>query len=188
MKPLRATLVILSVVLLFSACSTKKAQTKKYFRLAVAEPTTVQTDNKRPLILVVKRPSALSILGGRPIVATQTDGSLVQLSYNLWLESPKVLLQDKIRQWAENHWQTVSYQTPSNQPYQVLESRILAFEKNQDQATASMEFSLYDEDNQLLFNQQINATENITEDNYRAFVKALSLAVENIFAQLSAQL
>jgi ABC-type uncharacterized transport system auxiliary subunit len=179
---------MLSMVLIFSACSSKKAQTKKYFRLAAVEPTTLQTDNKRPLTLVVKRPKALSILGGRPIVATQADSSLVQLSHNFWLESPKVLLQDRIRQWAENHWQTVSYQTPSNQPHQILESRILAFEKNQDQATATMEFSLYDEDSQLLFSQQFNATENITEDNYRAFVKALSLAVENIFAQLSAQL
>ena len=187
MKTFKTLIFILSIALLFSACSNKKSQSRKYFRLAAAAPITAKTAVK-PITLVVKRPRALSILGGRPIVATQADNSLVQLSHNFWLESPKVLLQDRIKQWAEHHWQTVSYQTPSDTAHQILETRILAFEKNQNQAVADIEFLFYDEDNRLIYNQQIHATEELAEDNYKAFVKAMSLAIESIFNQMSDQL
>ncbi|VAW45976.1 hypothetical protein MNBD_GAMMA02-285 [hydrothermal vent metagenome] len=187
MKHFKTLILITTVALLFSACSTKKAQTKKYFRLSVSTPSTVNTDIK-PITLVVKRPTALSILGGRPIVATQADDSLVQLSHNFWIESPKVILQDRIKSWAGDHWQVVSYQTPSGNGYQILETRILAFEKKQNQAVVELEFFLYDENNQLLLNQQLSATENITTDNYKAFAQSISLAIEAVFAQLNIKL
>lgn len=186
MKYFKFTLVLLTSVILLNGCGSKKAQTKQYFRLSTT-PTTI-TNEIKPMTLVVKRPRALSILGGRPIVATQADNSLVQLSHNFWLESPKVLIQDRIKRWAEDYWQNVIYQTPANIKHQTLESRILAFEKKQNQAIVTLEFFLYDDDNQLLFNQQFNATENIPEDTYKSFAKAMSLAIESIFAQLKAQL
>lgn len=186
MKPFNTLLFTLTFTLLFSACNSKKAQTKKYFRLTTT-PISVNT-NLRPYTLVVKRPKALSILGSRPIVATQADDSLIQLSYNFWLESPKVLLQDRIKQWAENHWQAVSFLTPAVGTYRTLETRILAFEKKQNQAIATFEFFLYDANNQLVFNQQFTAIENISEDSYKAFAKAISLATESILLQFNSEL
>ena len=181
------TLILISVLTaMFTACSTKKAQTKQYFRLT--NTTFESTGELKPLTLVVKRPRALSILGGRPIVATQADESLVQLSHNYWIESPKVLLHDKIKQWAKNYWQAVSYQTPADTAHQTLETRILAFEKQQDLAVAALEFSMYDDDNQLIFNQQFKVTEPIQADTYKAFTQAMSAAIENILNQLKEQI
>ena len=189
MKPIKTLLLVCIFAFLFNACSSNKAQTKKYYRLTVPiTSATVDHTKLKPLTLVVKRPTALSILGNRPIVATKEDQSLIQLSQNFWLESPKVLLQDRIKQWAQHHWQAVSYQTPSTTTHQTLETRILAFEKNQNQAIAALEFFLYDNNKQLIFNQRFNAIENITEDNYPAFVNAISLAIESIFTQFNHQL
>jgi len=186
MKPIKTLLLILTITLYLGACSSQKNQTKKYFRLTES-PSTVHP-NLKPITLVVKRPQALSILGNRPIVATQNDGSLIQLSRNFWLESPKILLQDRIKQWAEKHWQTVNVQKPLGTTHQILETRILAFEKKQNQALATLEFFLYDANNQLLFNQKFSITENITEDNYQSFAKAMSIAIESILEQLNHKL
>ncbi len=176
------TLMVI-LLLLISACSNKKAQSKKYFRMAPYTSTVVVAEPS-PLTLVVKRPKALSILGGRPIVATQADGSLVQLSHNFWLESPKVLLQDRIKYWATNQWQHVAYQVPNNDEHVILESRILAFEKNQDQAMAELEFKLYDANNRLLSNHRLSASKTITEEGYKAFTQAITAAVDDILHQL----
>lgn len=186
MKILKPTILILVITLMLTACGSKQAQTKQYFRLS--DTTAVTNKTLKPMTLVVKRPRALSILGGRPMVATQADDSLVQLSHNYWIESPKVLLQDSIKTWAENLWQTVSYQTPADTAHQTLETRILAFEKNQGVAIADLEFFLYDNDNQLIFNQQISATQTLQEDSYKAFAKAMSAAVASILTQLEEQL
>ncbi len=187
MKTINTTAMMLIFVLLCSACGIKKSQTRKHFRLT-ATAQTINHSELKPISLVIKRPKALSILGGRPMVATQADGSLVQLSHNFWLESPKVLLQDRFKQWAENHWQSVSYQTPTEGNHQILDSRILAFEKNQLQAKVSIEFLLYDADHHLIFNQQFTATENMQGEGFRAFALAISQALDSILEQLHKQL
>ena len=128
MNGLKQGLLILLLVLLLNACGNQKTTAKKYHRLQVDSHQTAPSQLREDT-LVIKRPKALSILGGRPMVATQEDGSLVQLSHHFWLDSPKILLQDILRSWATGHWQTVTYQVPSNQPHKVLDSRILAFEK-----------------------------------------------------------
>ncbi len=181
------TLSIISIAAItLSACSNKQAKTKKYYRLS---PTTeFATTQLKPITLVIKRPKALSILGGRPMVATKEDGSLVQLSHNFWLESPKVLLQDKLKNWASAQWLNVSYQLPAGETHQILDTRILAFEKRQTNAVVSLEFTLYDHDDKLLYNKQFNAQESIKGEGFMAFTKALSTALSSILNQLAAEI
>ncbi len=186
MKHKQAMVILVFLSLLVTACSNKKATSKKYYRL---NPVTSTTDTtSKDMTLVVKRPTALSILGGRPMVATQVDGSLVQLSHHFWLESPKVLLQDWLLAWARPMWSQVSTQVPAGQNHQVLFTRILAFEKQQDQAKVKLEFSLYDQHNQLLFNQQLAHQETIQSDGYQGFVKAINQALNAVMTQLAEQL
>ncbi|MGJ8662768.1 MAG: ABC-type transport auxiliary lipoprotein family protein [Marinicella sp.] len=171
---------------MLNACSNNKAQSKKFYRLNTS--AVASSDVSKPMTLVVKRPSALSILGGRPIVATQEDGSLIQLSNNFWLESPKVLLQDSIKQWAAQHWQDVTYRQPTDNTYQILETRILAFEKQHNQAKVSLEFSLIDDDDRIILNQQFDATTDISGTGYKAFTTAIGSAVDSVLNELSQQL
>ncbi len=188
MKPILTTVLITFILLMVNACSNQQAQVKQYYRLDAPTDITNQAITTKPSTLVVKRPMALSILGGRPMVATQADGSLVQLSHNYWIESPKILLQDVLQTWAANHWQQVSSQVPQDDHYHILESRILAFEKNQSMAKVHLEFYLYDTNNQLIFNQQMLATESIENDGFKAFTQAITMALNTILNQLGAEL
>jgi ABC-type uncharacterized transport system auxiliary subunit len=178
------TLIIGLTVL--TACGNQVAQSKKYFRINSSDP--VMLTERRPLTVVVKRPKALSILGGRPMVATREDDSLVQLSHHFWLESPKVLLQDVFKKWATGHWQAVSYQEPAETTYQVLESRILAFEKQQHMAVVRLEFLLYDQDRNLLLSQEFSSNKAIEGEGYRAFARAIGQAVDQVLTELSDEL
>ncbi len=182
MKQLLLVLTLLSLI----ACSSKQAQTKKYYRInsSIIDTST----HVKPITLVVKRPTALSILGGRPMVATKEDQSLVQLSNNFWLESPKVLLSDIIKDWAQSHWHKVSAQVPSEQPYQTLYTRILAFEKSQQNSLVALEFSLYDENNALIFSQTYKHSEPLSEPGFKAFAQAIGRSVDTILRQFTAEL
>lgn len=184
----RMMLALLVTIATLSGCSNQKAQSKKYFRLPTAEQVTETPAEPKPLTLVIKRPKALSVLGGRPMVATQADGSLVQLSHHFWLESPKVLLQDRLKIWAVGRWQSVSTQVPAQTAHHILDARILAFEKNQQQARVSLEFLLYNEDNRLLFDRQYDFQQDIEGDGYRAFSRAMGQAVNQILNELAADL
>lgn len=187
MKTAKPWMLILMVSLLvLTGCSNQVAQSKKYFRIKTIEFN--EAAEKRNLTLVVKRPKALSILGGRPMVATRDDDSLVQLSHHFWLESPKVLLQDIFNQWASGHWHKVSFQEPANEAYQVLESRILAFEKQQQSARLSIEFQLYDQDRLLLFSRQLSHNQVIDGEGYRAFARAIGQALEQVLKELAHEL
>lgn len=179
---------IVLTVLIFSlyACSGNQTQTRKYFRITTSKVSS-STDLK-PFTLVVKRPTALSILGGRPMVATKEDQSLIQLSHNFWLESPKVLLHDIIKNWSAQHWQSVTIQTPNQTNFQTLNTRILSFEKNQAMATVTLEFFLYDDLNNLLFNKSYSHSEPIEGEGYSAFSKAISRSIDTILSQLASEI
>jgi ABC-type uncharacterized transport system auxiliary subunit len=186
MKQISLLSSLVLALLMLSACSNQVAQSKKYFRIKTTD-TISQSDDK-PMRLVVKRPKALSILGGRPMVATREDDSLVQLSHHFWLESPKVLLQDIFKKWAAGHWQSVSYQEPAEVEYQVLESRILAFEKQQSTALVRIEFQLYDQDQNLMLSREISHSQAIEGDGYQAFARAIGQAVDVVLQDLSHEL
>ena len=186
MNRLSILLSLILAMLLLSGCGNQVAQSKKYFRIKTADTTSLSAAN--PLVLVVKRPKALSILGGRPMVATRDDDSLVQLSHHFWLESPKVLLQDIFKRWAAGHWQSVSYQEPADAEYQVLESRILAFEKQQQSALVHLEFQLYDQDRNLILNREISHSQVIEGEGYQAFARAIGRAIDAVLQDLSHEL
>lgn len=178
--------LITTLTFMLSACGNKQAQVKKYYRLAPSVEAVAA--DKKDTTLVVKRPTALSILGGRPMVATKEDGSLVQLSHNFWIESPKILLQDKLKNWAKNHWQQVTVQTPAEGIYLSLHTRILAFEKQQNNALVSLEFTAYDQENNLIYNKRFDQTQIIDGEGFKAFVKALNNALESTLSQLAQEL
>ncbi len=186
MKVITRLFFVLITALVLTACGNSQTQTKKYFRINTTEA--VNAESVKADTLVVKRPTALSILGGRPMVATKEDNSLVQLSNHFWLESPKVLLQDILKTWAEKHWKQITYQVPQQQAHHILNTRILAFEKNQNQALVTLEFSLYNEDNQLLFTTRLSQQQELTGEGYKAFAKAIGQAIDTILNQLSEQL
>ncbi len=186
MRNIIKSILLLILIINLYACSSKQAQTKKYFR--IESNAIITSATTKPITLVVKRPTALSILGGRPMVATQDDQSLVQLSNHFWLESPKVLLHDIIKNWAKLQWQTVSVQTPYQTDHHILTTRILAFEKNQNLSNVALEFSLYDAENALLFNKSYSHSETIDGEGYKAFSKAISRSVDAILNQLSDEL
>lgn len=179
--------IITTLALTLSACGNKQAQVKKYYRLGGVDIEAV-TKDKKDMTLVVKRPSALSILGGRPMVATKEDGSLVQLSHNFWIESPKVLLQDKLKDWAKNHWQHVKAQTPSEGEYHTLNTRILAFEKQQNKALVSLEFTAFDQDDKQIYNKRFDQTQVIDGEGFKSFVSALNKALDATLTQLAQEL
>jgi len=180
------TIILTLLVFGLYACSGKQAQTKKYFRIASSQVSS--TTDIKPLTLVVKRPTALSILGGRPMVATKDDQSLIQLSHNFWIESPKVLLHDIIKNWSAQHWQSVTTQTPNQINFQTLNTRILAFEKNQALATVTLEFFLYDDLNTLLFNKTFTHSETIEDEGFNGFSRAIGRSVDHILSQLANEL
>ena len=180
------TLLLFVALVVGTACSNQAAQTKQYHRLAVTLPSADQPTQAG--VLVVKRPEALSILGGRPMVATQDNGALIQLSHNFWLESPKILIHDVLMNWASSHWQSVSKQTPYGSPFQQLDTRILAFEKNGDQIHLTLAFKLTDEKQQTLLEKTIDHQASIQGPGHAAAAKAMGLAVAAALSELGAAL
>ena len=186
---MRMMLKICWLCLLFSslmACGGSPAQVKKYYRIQSISDYSQAAGSS--LTLVIKRPSALSILGNRPMVATNPDGALVQLSHHFWLESPKILLQDQLKKWAKNRWQSVTESTPNHDKFETLVSRILAFEKNQTEARVTIEFKLYDSQNQLKLSKQLSHNQSLKGPGFDAFAAAVSQAIDHIIVQFDAAL
>ena len=173
----------LLLLTLFSACSQKPASVKKYYRLNLIETETEA--EKHDATLWIKKPEAHSILGNRPMVATDADGALQQLTHHAWIESPKILLQEFIQQHASRTWQSaVSNRPNSGEDYYQLHTKVLAFEKNKDQALVRMAFSFYNPDMELLKQQTLSIESTFTENSYPAFSTAISKAVNLILQQL----
>ncbi len=173
----------LLLLTLFSGCSQKPATVKKYYRLNLIETNSIS--QKHDATLWIKRPAAHSILGNRPMVATDADGALQQLTHHAWIESPKILLQELIQQHASMTWQSaVSIRPNSGKDYYQLHTKVLAFEKNQDKALVRMAFSFYNPEMELLKHQTLSIENSITENNYTAFSAAMSKAVNFIIQQI----
>jgi len=180
--------ITLGLLLLLIACSNSPQQVKQYYRLTSDSSLNI-TENSHTNQLrdsvIITRPEALSILGGRPMVATRDDGSLVQLNHHYWLESPKVLLQDRLQEWATRHWQEVLSSGNITATRDRLVTRILAFEKNQNQAHIHLEFTLINGNNDILFSKAFNDTVSLSTNSFAAFAQAADQTVSNMLQQLS---
>jgi len=177
--------VLLSILL--SACSNQAPNIKQYYRLkADFESSEINStaDDKRTTVLI-SRPKTLGILGGRPMVATKSDGALVQLNNHYWLESPTVLLHNNLVNWAENHWQNVTMNAAFDARLDRLDTTLLAFEKDGQQAKVSIQFVLHDSQGSELLNQTWQQNQTINGDSYAEFVSSINQAVSHILLELS---
>jgi len=164
---------IILLTLILSACSSssKRPVDNVYYRFPEASILPIQSLN-----VEVKRPSALGILGNRPMVVQTENNGLVQMSNNFWLESPKVLLQNYL---------TDIFITNKDKPLLTLNSQILALEKKQDQALLSIKFSMTDSEGLIIFDKTYNKQKRMTNSSIAAFSSATASLLEEMIKQLS---
>jgi|SRR5690554_5873318 len=185
---MKTLISILFILLILGGCSNKAPSIKQYYRLSPDYPgTIISTDNKRDSV-VIARPRTFSILGGRPMVATKDDGALVQLNNHYWLESPTVLLHVILKDWAQQHWQHIHTSAAFDERHDRLESKILAFEKDGNQAKVTLQFILRNGDGRLLLDQTYQQSLTIQGDGYAHFVKTMNLAISHILEELNGAL
>ncbi len=158
------------IVLLFSGCSSGgKIVDKTYYRFPVAANKPV-TKN-----FIIQRPTAMGILGNRPMVAQDSNGGLIQMSHNLWLDSPKVLLQNYLGKTFVND---------NNEQSGTLNSLILNLEKKGLNSVLAIKFTLYDHQNNQLFSHTYRQEQALTQNDIPTFVKSISYSLEKIIQQL----
>jgi ABC-type uncharacterized transport system auxiliary subunit len=166
-------ITLIFLVTLLSACSSssKKPADNLYYRFPAS---TIQTP--QGLNIEVKRPSAMGILGNRPMVAQNSDTGLIQMSNNFWLDSPKVLLQNYLKQ--------IFILNEKNESL-ILNSQILALEKKQNEAILSIKFTLTDSKNESIFDQTYKSKKSLSENSIAAFSKAIADLLEEMVRQLT---
>ncbi|GAA4818048.1 hypothetical protein GCM10011365_12040 [Marinicella pacifica] len=178
-------IILATSLLLLSACSNQPAVVKKYYRLSSLDNSQLSlSPEKRPSV-VITRPKGMSILAGRPMVATVEDGALVQLNHHYWLESPTLLVQQILSQWAEQHWQQIKTHVAFDKPIERLDSEILAFEKDGNQAKVSLHFILTAADGHIILDQTLSRQLTISGEGYAGFVHSINNAVNQILTDLS---
>ena len=160
------------IVLVISACSpsAKKPAQNHYYRFP-----TVTLEPVKNLNLIIKRPSAMGILGNRPMVVKNQDGALIQMNNNFWLDSPKTLL--------HNYLEKVFLENANNNSTQILNAQILQLEKTQDTAQVAIKFMILDDQNQLVFNKTYKAEKKLEQNSIPAFVKSISALLESLVQQ-----
>ena len=163
-------IVTIVISLFISACSFsgKKAPDKLYYRFPEFTQPPVKKD------VIVKRPSAMGIIGNRPMVAQNTDGSLRQMQHNFWLESPKILLQNYLEKIFINNG------TDGN----TLNAQILHLEKKQQRAIVEIKFIITNSERQQIFNKTYKEESQLQQNTIPAFVKSISILLKNLVNQL----
>jgi ABC-type uncharacterized transport system auxiliary subunit len=165
-------LSLILIILLISACSSsKKPVDKLYYRFH--DIATISIDNKHNII--VKRPSAMGILGNRPMVAQNTDGALLQMNHNFWLESPKILL---------HQYLTKLFSNDISKTKLILNSQILQLEKKQDNALLSIKFTVTDLDNAIVFEKTYQQNMMLATNSIPQFVNNISIMLKKMIQQL----
>ncbi|MBL4659857.1 MAG: hypothetical protein JKY19_05845 [Alcanivoracaceae bacterium] len=163
-------IVIIVISLLVSACSFsgKRAPDKLYYRFPEFMHAPVGKN------VIVKRPSAMGIIGNRPMVAQNVDGSLLQMQHNFWLESPKILLQ--------NYLEKIFVNNGAND--NTLNAQILHLEKKQQLAIVEIKFIITNSERQQIFNKTYIEESKLAENTIASFVKSTSILLKKIVNQL----
>ena len=151
---------------------------KTYYRFA--EPNTHIVDKN---ISKIERPTALGILGSRPIVAENAQGGMVQMNHNLWLESPKVLLQNYLLKVFNLNNEKVM-QKDGN----TLSAAILHLEKQQTTAIIEIKFTVKNSNDEIIFNKSYRQSQPMTENSIVDFVHVINQELAAISQQLSTDL
>lgn len=164
-------LASLLIILLISACSSNnKTVDKLYYRFQ--DVTTSSYINKS---ITVKRPSAMGIIGNRPMVVQNTDGALLQMNHNFWLESPKILLYQYLNKIFNNN---------NSEPNLILNSQILQLEKKQTSALLSIKFIITDKDNSVIFKKTYQQETKLASSSIPDFVNNINKMLGSIVQQL----
>jgi uncharacterized lipoprotein YmbA len=167
-------LSITLIILLLSACSSGgKIADKTYYRFPAVNQTS--TDNN----YTIEKPTAMSILGNRPMVAQDINGGLVQMSHNLWLESPKILLHEYLK--------NTLIKNNSAQEF-ILKTHILNLEKKGQNSILTIKFTLVDQQKQILFSKTYNYEESLEINSIPFFVKSISDSLHKMILQLISDL
>lgn len=166
------TKFILILIVLLSSCSTggKKNIDKLYYRFPEAISLTHHLEFSIP------RPSAMGILGNRPMVAQNDEEALLQLNHNFWLDSPKVLLQNYL---------VKAFKTTTSGKKNALNVMILNLEKKGETSVVSFAFSLVDSNSKTLFQKTYKIQNQLMQNTMSDFVKSVGQSIETIVKQLS---
>lgn len=125
----------------------------------------------------INKPAALGILGGRPMVVANSEGSLQQMNQNFWLESPKTLYWSYLKESFSSD--------VKNQKNLTLHSEIRRFEKNNSNAIVEIAFQLTNMKNETVFEKSYNQTEASVDNSIPSFVKSSQIAIEKITRSLA---
>ena len=155
------------IVMMIGGCSSsgKKTIEKLYYRFPAANPVSI---NKN---IIVKRPTAMGILGNRPMVVQTTDGALKQMNNNFWLDSPKILLQNYLINLFPSQIQDESF---------VLNSQILRLEKKQNITTLQIKFILTDLHGKEVLNKTFAQDRAQDNNSVSLFVEAIGAILTEI--------
>jgi ABC-type uncharacterized transport system auxiliary subunit len=169
------TLLSLLLIITLTSCSSssKRVVDKLYYRFGEAQTITTNTD------FTVQRPTAMGILGNRPMVAQKSDGALLQLNHNFWIDSPKVLLQNYLIK---------TFNVSPGPHDNILKTNILSFEKKGLTSLVSIVFTLVDNNNKTLFQKTYTQQQELSENTMAAFVKSVSKSLETITQMLAEDL
>jgi len=171
---MKIILFLIIMLTLFSCTSVgKKSVDKLYYRFGEA-PVTASESN-----FLVQRPVAMGILGNRPMIAQNSDGALVQLNHNFWLDSPKILLQNYLLQ---------SFNVTPDRHENVLKTTILNLEKKGASSLLTITFTLVDDNNEVLFQKTYKKQQTLTQNTIPAFVRSISESLKYIVKQLASDL
>lgn len=162
------------IIFLINGCSSsgKKAVEKLYYRFP--DTTLSMTSNMN---MIVKRPTAMGIIGNRPMVVQTNGGALKQMYNNFWLDSPKILLfnyLEKTLQSKQNNQTTES----------ILYSEILHLEKKQNTAILEIKFIVKDNNGATTFNKTYLNELKSTDNSIPAFSRSIGILLKQMIQQL----
>lgn len=174
------TIIKLSFIALFiflTACSSGGGTIpdKIYYRFA--EPSIRISNNN---IDKIERPTALGILGSRPMVAENAQGGMLQMNHNLWLESPKVLLQNYLLKVFNLNNENIM-QKDGN----TLSAAIIHLEKQQTTAIIEIKFTVKNTNDEIIFNKSYHQAQPMAENTIVDFVHVINQELAAITQQLS---
>ena len=164
--------ILIAILLVSCSSGGKKPVEKLYYRLAMPNTQIVGAQN-----FIINKPSALGIIGNRPMVATNSDGALHQMNNNFWLDSPKTLLHNYLKAALKSDKTSQS----------VLTTQIIHLEKNQNTSILAINFSLI-EKGKTVFDKTFEEKRVLNANTIPAFVKAINDSLSSIIKEFTTHL
>jgi len=169
---IKKLLLILAVMIMSSCASNGNAPVSKLYHRFLNSEQSFQQKSIR-----VHKTTALGILGNRPLVVLNQNGSLQQMNSNFWLESPKTL-----------YWNYLKQTFSSTSPEYHLYSEIRRLEKSKSKSYVEIHFILRDEKGGDVF-KKTYSQQRLSEDaSVDLFVKSVRQSLTQITSDLIADL